>query len=357
MKKRRVLLFYQHYSTFVREDDLILRQHFEVEQYCFNTSKKITKFGIQLLRQVFFCVVKAPFIDVIYIWFADYHSFFPSFIGKVLRKKVIVVVGGYDAVYIPEIDFGVFRRKNIRAWCAKKTYEFSSLILPVDESLVYSENSYADPSGIGIKVGITHFVKNISHKIQVIPTGYDSNFWKNSSDEKEKSVVTIAGAGDFQTFRRKGLDFLIEIAELLPHVRFNIIGLKSKFTTANDLSFPKNVFNHGYVAYHKLPAVISKYKVFAQFSLSEGLPNSLCEAMLCECIPVGSNVNGIPRGINDNGFILPVKDAKLGAQLIKNALESDESLGRNARNHIKQNFPIKLRSDKLIRAINRLFIQ
>jgi glycosyltransferase involved in cell wall biosynthesis len=36
----------------------------------------------------------------------------------------------------------------------------------------------------------------------------------------------------------------------------------------------------------------------------EGFPNALAEAMLCGCIPIGSNVSGIPYMISDSGYIL-----------------------------------------------------
>jgi len=45
-------------------------------------------------------------------------------------------------------------------------------------------------------------------------------------------------------------------------------------------------------------------KVFVQASITEGMPNTLSEAMLLECIPVGSNINGIPDAIGETGIII-----------------------------------------------------
>ncbi|MBK7697247.1 MAG: glycosyltransferase [Saprospiraceae bacterium] len=48
----------------------------------------------------------------------------------------------------------------------------------------------------------------------------------------------------------------------------------------------------------------TKHKIFAIPSMTEGLPNTLCEAMLCGCIPVGSNIEVIAHIINDTGLTL-----------------------------------------------------
>ena len=52
----------------------------------------------------------------------------------------------------------------------------------------------------------------------------------------------------------------------------------------------------------------SMSRFYLQLSFSEGFGNALCEAMLCECVPIGSNVGAIPFIINDTGFILKKKD-------------------------------------------------
>jgi len=43
----------------------------------------------------------------------------------------------------------------------------------------------------------------------------------------------------------------------------------------------------------------------------ERLPNALhCEAMLCECVPVGTRYCGIPTAIGDTGLYVPYGDSK-----------------------------------------------
>ena len=47
----------------------------------------------------------------------------------------------------------------------------------------------------------------------------------------------------------------------------------------------------------------STSQFYIQASRLEGLPNALCEAMLCECIPIGNSVFGIPSAIGNTGML------------------------------------------------------
>ena len=51
------------------------------------------------------CLSLPKSLPNIFIWFADYHSFLPSLIGRLLGKKVYIVIGGYDAAKIKELNF------------------------------------------------------------------------------------------------------------------------------------------------------------------------------------------------------------------------------------------------------------
>jgi glycosyltransferase involved in cell wall biosynthesis len=87
--------------------------------------------------------------------------------------------------------------------------------------------------------------------------------------------------------------------------------------------------------------------------MAEGLPNTLCESMLCECIPVGSSANGIPKAINDERLIvrrhMDVADA---AAKIRYALSLPDADGRHFRERIIELFPASRREQDLVSVIN-----
>ena len=68
-------------------------------------------------------------------------------------------------------------------------------------------------------------------------------------------------------------------------------------------SFPKNVKILGKQNGQQLKTLYGLNEFYFQGSKIEGLPNVLCEAMLCECIPLGNRVFGIPNAIGDTGII------------------------------------------------------
>ena len=93
-----------------------------------------------------------------------------------------------------------------------------------------------------------------------------------------------------------------------------------------------------------------------QLSLFEGFGLSLCEAMLCECIPIGSSVNMIPQIIGDTGFILNQKKIDLLIDIMKKAIATTnkEDLGKKARQRIVENFNESIRRELLINCVNNM---
>jgi hypothetical protein len=126
-EKTTVLFVYTHLSSFVRRDLEVLQRHFRVKKM-----NAVTFFVPRRGRDklVFFKLMKGILqADIAYSWFADLNAFFIVLLGMFLRKKSMIVVGGYDVIYVPEINYG-----ELNSWWgrvrAKFVLEHATRILP-----------------------------------------------------------------------------------------------------------------------------------------------------------------------------------------------------------------------------------
>ncbi|MCH7762933.1 MAG: glycosyltransferase family 4 protein [Candidatus Marinimicrobia bacterium] len=352
MINQKLLFIHPGMSTFVKKDFDFLNSKFTVRKFYYRHSKSLIKHFIEQIRLFSWLSYQIWWCKSIFIWFGDYHAFLPVVFGKITHKKTIIIVGGYDAVSIPCIEFGLFYKKNpaIRILLTKLAYIFANYILPVDKSLIKGTNSYIDEKILPI--GIKSFIKNIKARFYIIPTGYSSKKWyKKESLSDKNTILTIGIASNIRTFVRKGFDLFFEIAKNMPQSNFVIIGLKGEMLKyAKSIATP-NIKIFSIVKNNELIVHYSSAKVFCQLSMSEGLPNTLCEAMLCECIPVGSNVNGIPDAIDNCGFILMKKNIDEAVALAQKALNSEANLGKQARNRIIEKYSIEKRENSLLSII------
>lgn len=178
--------------------------------------------------------------------------------------------------------------------------------------------------------------------ILVVPTGYDATFWKPDGI-KENFVLTVANCDTIIRAKIKGIDVLNQVARSLPEIRFIVIGIHRSIVDSFD--FPKNIEVFDFVPQDRLLEFYQKAKIYLQPSLREGLPNTLCEAMLCECYPIGTNVGGIPTAIGTTGAIFNIGDT----DAVKNHILLALSLGNcdSARKRIVDEFSLQRREEKL----------
>jgi hypothetical protein len=348
---KRILIIYPTRSPFVREDIDILQRHFQVTEYHHHLDKNPFVFFYQYVRQLVFLLFNARRFDYLYIWFADYHSFLPVLLGKWFRRTTLMVLGGFDTMSIPQIGYGVFARQNLRAWLAAYAIRHANHLLGVDETMFEGVNDYVDVSGL--QVGVRNFVTGIEGACHVIPTGYDAGYWRRGDQRKEMSVLTIGACSDLKVLKRKGLDMFTKVASAMPDIPFTIVGPSVEMQRILMTDAPPNLTVLGYLPQDELRRLASRSKVFCQLSMAEGLPNTLCESMLCECIPVGSSANGIPKAINDERLIvrrhMDVADA---AAKIRYALSLPDADGRHFRERIIELFPASRREQDLVSVIN-----
>lgn len=344
-----LLIVYSHPSSFIKEDVKLLNSKFDIEICHFKLEKKVFSFFKYQFKGIFDLLKKNPKTDLVYIWFCDYHAFWAVLLAKLFRKKTIIIIAGYDGVKIPAISFGAFHKENLRTKLIRFAYKNCDKIISVDESLIEGKNTYA---GDGAICGIEHFIKNIKQKSMTIPFGFDSKRWKML--EKKKQVLTVASIKTEKVFLRKGIDLYLEVAKKMPDTQFHLIGLQNLDLIPTHLKKLNNVHIKPILKQEKLIDLYAYSKVYCQFSLSEGLPNVLCEAMTSGCIPVGSSVNGIPKAIGNTGFILEEKNISKAVCLVKKALNTDEEFGLKARNRMIKHFCLEFREKALVKTIQEI---
>ena len=115
-----------------------------------------------------------------------------------------------------------------------------------------------------------------------------------------------------------------------------------------EASRPPNVELLSYRSRGDLLPLYQRAKVYCQPSLSEGLPNSLCEAMLCGCSPVGTAVGGIPAAIGETGRVVPYGDVRQMQQAIGAALQASPQPVESARARIIRKYPLAAREASLL---------
>lgn len=334
----KVLFVYSSLSTFVRTDLDILRTHFTVK------SMKATTFLVpkpgrnplifpRLLKEVWWA-------DVVYTWFADLNAFFLVLFSIVMRKKIAIVVGGYDVAKIPEISYGLMLRP-ISAEIVKFAVEHADLVLPFSE--------YA-------KDEVLNITKEANLKVATLAC--DIQYFKPGKGAKEDVVLTVCDVKN-ENIARKGLITFLESARLIPEINFVLVG-RHKDDSIDYLRkiSPKNVRFTGYVSDKELIRWYQKAKVYCQLSYQEGFGVAVIEAMACECVPVVSLKAGVLREtVGDCGFYVPYGEAEATAKAIKKALSAHLDLGVKLRKRVEDFFSIEKREKKLLESIYNMFAQ
>ena len=329
-RKIKILFVRTLNSSFIQKDLELLRKYFDVRVVDFVLS--IRRRPKDTLKTMLNMIKSILWADATFSWFAGTHAFWAVRLSKIFRKKSIVVVGGYEVAKVPEIGYGaMLNPKSARR--VKYILENADKVLTVDDSLKMD----------AIKnTGVT------GENIQTVPTGYDYKKFKPKG-EKENLIITVSVGDSWGRVRLKGIDTFVKSAKFLPDVNFLVIGIRGDGLKRLQDIAPSNVEFIAQLPQAELISYYQKAKVYCQLSMREGLPNALCEAMLCKCVPVGTKNYGIPTAIGDTGFYVPYGDSEATAEAIKKELNTDK--GKKAREKIKNMFPIEKREKELIKII------
>ncbi len=322
----RILFFSTVFPPFIEEDEVILSKHFRLE--------KLITHGADALRRLPGAILRA---DVALSWFGSVYAAYAVLLTKIFRKKSIIILAGVDASKDPEIKYGMWL-SPWRAVLLRYAFRHADRLLAVDPFLEREAARLASYNGANITS---------------IPFGYDPDVWKEGK-HKEEMVLTVASAENIWRFKKKGLDKLFDAAHALPSVRFCLIGIHTSLMEQVNAMKPANLEVIQYVPRGELLHYYQRAKVYCQPSFTEGLPNTLCEAMLCGCVPVGTRVGGIPTAIGEAGYLVEYRDQAGLVVALQQALAAPAHQGHVARERITTEFSRERRERALRFEIDQL---
>jgi glycosyltransferase involved in cell wall biosynthesis len=328
-------------STFVKKDQKILEACGHVITNRLDFSRKYLLPWVllgQLIKLIFYSFK----IDIYVCQFAGYHSFLPCLFARIMGKKSIIISGGTDCVSFPGIGYGNFYRPILRDF-TRWSYLLCTDICPKHQSLWLYDYQYdpQEPSKQGIKA----FIPNIEKNVTVIYNGYDPEKWPLLDiPRKKNSFITVSGAFEYPfQVQLKGIDLLLQAAERLPEYTFTIAGVpdwkKLEIRSENVTILPP-------VNHEDLYKLFNEHEFYVQISMAEGFPNALCEAMLCGCTPIVSNVFSMPEIVGQTVNILKNRNKESLVQLLKNAILFTSAPISN-RKKISLHFTETIRKEKL----------
>tara|TARA_B100001109_G_scaffold254834_1_gene255673 strand:- start:1477 stop:2568 length:1092 start_codon:yes stop_codon:yes gene_type:complete len=148
--------------------------------------------------------------------------------------------------------------------------------------------------------------------IKTIPNGVEVGSLGSKDLEREEIVITMLGTISEHKGQHLAVDVIKRLKEKTPNIILNIIGegsMKDDLVTLielNNLSNNINLLGRRDDAFE----LMNQSDIFLHLSLSEGMPLSVIEAMMCSLPVVAFNVSGVRDVVKNNGFLSDYGDTK-----------------------------------------------
>jgi glycosyltransferase involved in cell wall biosynthesis len=340
----KILYIFPESSTFIRKDIGFLSNYYRVLTPDHNWKIK-NQVPLNFIRQFLFLCRNLRGSKAVFVMFGGYWSFLPALMGKITGIPVFIIPGGTDCVSFPSLNYGSLRKPVMRTFI-RWSFQLSTKLLPVDESLVLSGYTYLSDADFP-KQGFMYFFPRLRTPYRVIHNGFDPDFFSTDPAAKRaESFIAVAPVNNMTRVRVKGVDLVIHLARRFAGCTFTLVGIADEVLQALS-PLPPNLTVYPLLPKEKFISLLARSRFVLQLSISEGFPNALCEAMLCQCIPVGSAVGAIPSIIGDTGFVIASPEREYLEKRLEEILGTEPGeqhrLGLMARNRIAGMYHISRR--------------
>lgn len=327
----KILFVHNQLTRFVQIDRDLLRERFQLVE------AHVQRRGTALVgacRAVSRC-------DLVFGWFASWHTLLPLWWARRLGKPSLLVIGGYDLACLPEIGYG-HQRPGLRRWVSRA-------VLGLADSLVTNAHFSAGEAARNAQLP--------AGRVRVIYHGLPDPLGALPAERRSANALTV-GNVDRPNLQRKGLAPFVGAARHLPGVDFTLVGAWRDDAIA-DLrrAASRNVTFTGWVEAATLWQHYQRASVYVQASLHEGFGLSVAEAMLAGCIPVVTRAGALPEVVAECGFYAAAPTPAAIAAAISCALHSPPSARQQARDRVLTEFSLGRRQAGLYAAIDELVAQ
>ena len=324
---QKIVLTCGKMEEFVRRDSEILQEEYDVEELIFS----------KMSRSQFITTMKKKMkeADLMFGWFAGWHSALGVKYAKRAKKKSIVTAGGYDVVSMPEINYGLWRsiKGKIPSGYAIRN---ADVVISVSKT---NQNEMLE--------------KALPKKNRLIYSGVDTKSFY-PGDKKENIAITV-GTVKNSNLKRKGLETFVKAAKYVPSIPFYVIGRTDSDDALSYLTSiaTPNVKFTGHVSNKELGEWYQKAKVYVQSSAHEAFGLSMAEAMYCKCVPVVSDRGALPEIVGETGFVVPYDDPKKTGEFVKKVIDENIS-GEDAHKRVKENFTLDIHRKRLLSVVEEV---
>lgn len=340
-KSKKALFIYTHLSTFVKGDLSILEREFCVTPYHFDNSTPIKLIG-SLIKELLYLLFRVRSYDLVYIWFGDYHSYFPTLISKFFKTKSILVVGGYDLVRDKKLKYGSFTNP-IRGYMTLRSLKNAGKLLCVSNNILRKVASIAPYSNRELIYNGVELKSFSGHSLERDP----------SIEIEPPHILSVALASTPKAFYVKGVDRFNEVALRMPQYRFILVGALPTLFERCGVVPAANLTIIPPVEHHQLGGFYKKSSIYCQFSRHESFSLSLAEALYHNLHPVISSAGGMPEVVGEHGEVIYMSDAPTlhnkGVDECVSAIEREllQPATTQLRSYITNNFTLEIRAKKI----------
>jgi glycosyltransferase involved in cell wall biosynthesis len=327
---KRILYVHSRKASFIAIDREILAAEYEIEDL----------YQPGRLPNLFRIVPAVLRADLVFGWFASWHTFVPITLAWLLRKPSVQIVGGFDTADMPDIGYG-YQQGGLRRWASRWI---------MSRARVLVTNSHYSRSEIAANTPID------PERVRVVHHGVPDPFGPLEDGPPRERLAITVGHLVKTTLMQKGHQPFVEAARHLPDVRFVFVG-KAHDDAIEQLRglATDNVEFTGWLSDEDLEELYRRAAVYVQASRHEGFGLAVAEAMLAGCVPVVCNVTAMPEVVDGAGILIESQRPEDVAAGIERALALPPGSDARARARITDTFPLEIRREGILAAVAAAF--